>query len=572
MDTQRLILLLVFSFSLIMLWEAWQKQEQPTAASAPATVAARSAAANAVPAPAVATSAASATSAPLDAATAVPDAAAMDEAPAQIARQVIKTDLFIAEISAQGGDLVRLELIRHHATKDRNKNFVLFDNGEMHVYQAQSGLIDAGANGNGAAGAGLPNHRTLYAFAPGHFELEDGRNELVVRLLAPEVDGVRTSKIYTFHRNSYLIDISYEIENGGVMQLTPTAYFHTLRDGKPGEASTSGAFGVSVFTGPALYTNEGKYQKVSFEDIAKGKAKYVQQADNGWIAMVQHYFVSAWLPQGDNEREFYMEKLDGDLYRAGLKMPLAGIAPGSAGKVAVSLYAGPQEQDKLAKIAPGLDLVVDYGWLTVIAAPLFWVLELCHKLVGNWGWAIIILTVLLKAIFYPLSATSYKSMAKMKLVAPKLTKLKETFGDDRARLNQEMMDLYKREKINPLGGCLPILIQIPVFIALYWVLLGSVEMRYAPFIGYIQDLSAKDPYFILPIIMGVTMVVQTRLNPPPPDPIQAKVIMFMPIVFTGMFLFFPSGLVLYWIVNNVLSIAQQWQINRVIEGSGKKAA
>jgi YidC/Oxa1 family membrane protein insertase len=563
MDTQRLILLVVFSFSLIMLWEAWQKQEHATLPPV-TTVAAQAAAgnsANAVPAPVANSTTATA---PADAAASVPATQTAAQAPAA-ARQIIKTDLFIAEISALGGDLIRLELTRHHATKDRNKNFVLLDNGESHVYQAQSGLI-------GQNGGNLPNHKTLYEFVPGSLELAKDQDELTLRLLAPVVDGVRVSKRYTFHRNSYLIDISYEIENGGTAQLKPTAYFHTLRDGKPSEASTSGAFGVNVFTGPALYTDEGKYQKVSFEDIAKGKAKYVHQAGNGWIAMVQHYFVSAWLPRGGNEREFYMEKLDGDLYRAGLKMPLAEIAPGSTGKVAVALYAGPQEQDKLAKIAPGLDLVVDYGWLTVIAAPLFWVLELCHKLVGNWGWAIIILTVLLKLIFYPLSATSYKSMAKMKLVAPKLTKLKETFGDDRARLNQEMMELYKREKINPLGGCLPILIQIPVFIALYWVLLGSVEMRYAPFIGYIQDLSAKDPYFILPIIMGVTMVLQTRLNPPPPDPIQAKVIMFMPIIFTGMFLFFPSGLVLYWIVNNVLSIAQQWQINRVIEGSGKKAA
>ncbi|MBV2234477.1 MAG: membrane protein insertase YidC [Sterolibacterium sp.] len=565
MDTQRLILLLVFSFSLIMLWEAWQKQEHPVAASAPSAVAARSvtSAADAVPTPA-STATTAATSG--DTAATVPDtaAAAKDVSRTQFARQTIKTDLFLAEISAQGGDLVRLELPGHHATNDRNKRFVLLDDGEAHIYQAQSGLIAADV-------AGLPSHKTVYEFAPGRFELENGQDALVVRLLAPEVDGIRTSKLYTFHRNSYLIDITYEIENGSGQPLKPTAYFHTLRDGQPEDASAVGAFGVSVFTGPAVYTEEEKYQKVSFEDIAKGKAKYMQQADNGWIAMVQHYFVSAWLPQANVPREFYLEKLDNDLYRAGLKMPLAEIAPGSTGQLTVPFYAGPQEQVKLAKIAKGLDLVVDYGWLTVIAAPLFWVLALCHKLVGNWGWAIIILTVLIKLVFYPLSATSYKSMAKMKKVAPMLTRLKETYGDDRARLNQEMMDLYKREKINPLSGCLPILIQIPVFIALYWVLLGSVEMRYAPFVGYIQDLSAKDPYFILPIIMGVTMLLQTRLNPPPPDPIQAKVIMFMPIAFTGMFLFFPSGLVLYWIVNNVLSIAQQWQINRMIEGDKKPA-
>ncbi len=481
---------------------------------------------------------------------------------AMVPKQIIKTDLYTAEVSAQGGDLTRLELVTHHATEDKNKTFVLLDHGEKHVYQAQSGLM----------GDGLPNHKTLYTFVPGSNTLKEGENELLVRLQAPVLDGIQVTKQYAFHRGSYLIDVSYEIENKSSVALTPSAYFHLLRDDKPPEGSTGGVFGVHVFTGPAVYTEQDKYQKVGFEDIAKGKAHFAQKADNGWIAMVQHYFVSAWLPQGHQQRDFYMEKLGGDLYRAGFKMSLASIPPGGKQIIDVPLYAGPQEQNKLAKIAPGLDLVVDYGWLTVIASPLFWVLEMLHKLVGNWGWAIIALTVLLKLAFYPLSATSYKSMAKMRLVAPKLTKLKETYGDDRARLNQEMMDLYKREQINPLSGCLPVLVQIPVFIALYWVLLGSVEMRYAPFIGYIHDLSAKDPYFILPIIMGLTMVWQTRLNPAPPDPIQAKVMAFMPVMFTGMFLFFPSGLVLYWIVNNVLSIAQQWKINQVIEAGGDKAA
>ncbi|MBP9712098.1 MAG: membrane protein insertase YidC [Sterolibacterium sp.] len=552
MDNQRLILLLVFSFSVIMLWESWQKQEHPQALKTPTSASQSAATHDPVPTPLSS----------LSTSAAVPAVTATQAAAAQAPRQIIKTDLYTAEISAQGGDLTRLELVRHHATEDKNKTFVLFDNGEKHLYQAQSGLM----------GEGLPTHKTLYTFEPGSEILQEGQDSLVVRLHAPDANGVSVSKRYTFHRGSYLIDVAYEISNKGTATLVPSAYYHILRDGKPPEGSTGGAFGVHVFTGPAVYTEHDKYQKVSFEEIAKGKAHFAQKADNGWIAMVQHYFVSAWLPQGQQEREFYMEKLGDDLYRAGFKMPLASIAPGGSVSVGVPLYAGPQEQDKLAKIAPGLDLVVDYGWLTVIAAPLFWVLELLHKWVGNWGWAIIALTVLLKLIFYPLSATSYKSMAKMKVVAPKLTKLKETYGDDRARLNQEMMELYKREKINPLSGCLPVLVQIPVFIALYWVLLGSVEMRYAPFIGYIQDLSAKDPYFVLPIIMGLTMIFQMRLNPAPPDPIQAKVMMFMPIVFTGMFLFFPSGLVLYWIVNNVLSIAQQWQINRVIEAGGTKAA
>ncbi len=557
MDNQRLILLLVFSFSVIMLWEAWQKQGQPQPApSAIATQGSPGAAVSTVPTPETKINAA-----PGTASSALPQGAANQVASQAVAKQIIKTDLFIAEISAQGGDLTRLELIKHHATEDKAKNFVLFDNGEKHFYQAQTGLI----------GESLPNHKSLYQFISSNTELKEGQDALEVRL-ETTANGLKLIKTYTFHRDSYLIDVSHEIVNHGATALSPHVYFQTVRDDKSPEGKTGGAMGVSVFTGPAVYTEQDKYQKVTFEDIAKGKAKHALKADNGWIALVQHYFVTAWLPQGKTEREFFTRSLGNDLFAVGVILPMAEIAAGASAKITVPLYAGPQEQDKLAKIAPGLGLVVDYGWLTVIAAPLFWVLEMLHKLVGNWGWAIIVLTVLLKLIFFPLSAASYKSMAKMKLVAPKLTKLKETYGDDRARLNQEMMELYKREKINPLGGCLPILVQIPVFISLYWVLLGTVEMRYAPWLGWIMDLSAKDPYYVLPLFMGATMLVQTKLNPTPPDPIQAKVMLFMPIVFTGMFLFFPSGLVLYWIVNNLLSIAQQWQITRMIEGGGKKAA
>ena len=549
MDNQRLILLLVFFFSLVMLWEGWQKQSHPQIQTASASQVNEDVPApnsNQLKAPTVLTNA---------------DESTAEKSVSVVTTRQIRTDLFLAEISSQGGDLIRLELLKHHATEDKSRNFVLFDNGEQHFYQAQSGFI----------GDGLPNHKTTYQFVAGESTLKEGEDRLVVKLVNQGENGLETSKTYTFHRGSYLIDVEQNITNHRDQPLKTSAYFQTVRDGRPPEGSANGMMGVHVFTGPAVYTEEAKYQKVSFDDISNGKAHHASHADNGWIAMVQHYFVSAWLPQAQAEREFFTRKVGSDRFSAGVILPLAEIAPGSTSKIDVPLYAGPQEQDNLEKIAPGFNLVVDYGWLTLVAAPLFWVLEMLHKLVGNWGWAIILLTVLLKALFYPLSAAGYKSMAKMKVVAPKLTKLKETYGDDRARLNQEMMDLYKKEKINPLGGCLPILIQIPVFIALYWVLLGSVEMRYAPFIGYIHDLSAKDPYFVLPIIMGVTMFLQTRLNPAPPDPIQAKVMMYMPILFTGFFLFFPAGLVIYWIVNNVLSIAQQWQINRMIEGS-KKAA
>jgi YidC/Oxa1 family membrane protein insertase len=552
MDNRRLILLMMFGFSLYMLWEAWQKFTHPQPAAVAAAVSpASTGAASAVPTP---------TATPVPGAGGV--AAPVAGAPAAgVPNLTVTTDLFIATISARGGDLVRLELKNHHATGSLDKNFVLFDNGETHVYLGQSGLT----------GEGNTNHNSVYTLPTAQAELKDGVNELTLRLEAPAANGLKVSKTYTFHRGSYVIDVGQEIVNQGAAPVTPFVYFRTVRDGKAPEGSGGGIGGTSSFTGPAVYTEQNKFQKVSFEDITKGKAKFAPKADNGWIAMIQHYFVSAWILPGQSEREFLIGDIGNGLFGAGVRLPVAAIAPGASGKVAVQLYAGPQDQDNLSKIAPGLDLVVDYGWLTVIAAPLFWVLQLIHKFTNNWGWSIIGLTILVKAAFFPLSAASYKSMAKMKLMTPKLQKLKETFGDDKARLNQEMMDLYKREKINPLGGCLPILVQIPVFIALYWVLGGAVEMRGAPWLGWIADLSVKDPFYVLPLIMGATMFLQTKLNPAPADPMQAKVMLAMPVVFTAMFFTFPSGLVLYWTVNNLLSIAQQWQINKMIEaGGGKK--
>jgi YidC/Oxa1 family membrane protein insertase len=555
MDNRRLILLLVFSFSLVMLWDAWQKYNHPQApASAPvATTPAAS-----VPVP----------SAPPPAATpAALPAAAPSVAAGQIVK--VKNDLFTASISTQGGDIVNLELLRYRSAVDKDKNFALFE--AKHQYAAQSGLI----------GDGLPNHKTIFSAVGGDKEIAPGENTVQLRLEAAPVGGVKVSKIYTFTRGSYLIKLDYEIDNGSQKELTAHAYYQLQRDieAPAGESRT-----VSTFTGPAIYTEQEKYQKIDFKDIEKGKAKFVEKADNGWVAMVQHYFVSAWIPPVKAAREFYVRKLEGGptpAVAAGVIVPVASIAPGAKASESVSLYAGPQIQstlDALAKApaeggvgAQGLTLVVDYGWLTIVAAPIFWCLEALHKIVGNWGWAIVLLTIGIKLLFFPLSAASYKSMAKMRAVTPRLNALKERCGDDKQKLNAEMMKLYKTEKINPLGGCLPILIQIPVFIALYWALLGAVEMRDAPWVLWIHDLSSSDPYYVLPVIMVVTMLIQTKLNPTPPDPIQAKVMMLMPFIFGGMFFFFPAGLVLYWVVNNVLSIAQQWQITRMI-GSGGKAA
>ena len=334
------------------------------------------------------------------------------------------------------------------------------------------------------------------------------------------------------------------------MPVAAHAYFQFLRDGIPPAGDPKM---VRTYTGAAIYTEQGKYEKIPFTDLDKDKANFPKTADNGWIAMLQHYFVAAWLPKQGSQREYYAKPLADKLYSVGVILPVAVIPPNGSGSVSVSLYAGPQEQAALKDIAPGLNLTVDYGWLTIIAAPLFSVLQFLHKLVGNWGVAIILLTVGLKAIFFPLSAASYKSMAKMKLVTPRMTKLREQYGNDRPRLNQAMMELYKAEKINPLGGCLPIVVQIPVFISLYWVLLASVELRHAPFYLWIHDLSAQDPYYVLPVLMMISMLVQTGLNPVPPDPVQAKVMMIMPFAFGIMFFFFPAGLVLYWLVSNILS-------------------
>ena len=553
MDQRRLILFLVFSFALVMLWDGWLKHNQPPVPAQQAGAGVAAPADGAVPTPSLSAAAPGQATVPGE----------QSAAASAAARVVVETDLLRAEVSAQGGDIVRLELKQHKASGEAAGNFVLFDDGSVrHQYAAQSGLI----------GEGLPNHKTMFELPAGELRLKDGEDAVELRLRAPEQNGVQVTKVMTFHRGSYLIDVAYEIVNESGQPISPHAYFQLTRDGNPAEQVE--AFGVTTFTGPAFFTDANKFQKVQFQDITDGDAKFPKTASDGWVAMVQHYFVSAWLPEQGVQREYFARALGNNLFSAGVILPVASIAPGAEGAVAARLYAGPQEQDKLEGIAPGLDLVVDYGWLTVIAAPLFWVLSWFHSLTGNWGWAIILVTVAIKAVFFPLSAASYKSMAKMRVLGPRLQRMKEMYGNDKAKMQQEMMNLYRTEKINPLGGCLPILVQIPVFIALYWVLLGSVEMRHAPWLGWIQDLSAKDPYFILPIIMGVSMLIQMKLNPTPPDPIQAKVMMAMPIIFTFMFLWFPSGLVLYWVVNNILSIAQQWQITRMIESAkpGTKVA
>ena len=553
MDTQRLIALIIFSLSALFLWEAWQKHTAPKVSAAAPAITARP---NDVPAvPASAPSSATA-SAP---APTTPSATAPQAAGEPI---TVSTDLFDIELSTVGGDIRRVTMKQQRSALDPTKALPLMEPDPKHFFVTQTGLL----------GEGLPNHKTVYEADRRSFALAPGQDSLEVRLRARDAQGAEVVKRYVFTRGTYVIDVSYDITNRVERPITPYAYFQFLRDGNaPSQeaAQTSSFAGVTTFTGPAIYTDETKFAKIDFKDVEKGKPPPVKKSNDGWIAIVQHYFVSAWLPPQGREREYFTNKVGDNLYTTGVVVPAGTVAPGASASIAMRAYIGPQETGVLAHVAPGLQLVVDYGLLKILAEPLFWVLRWIHALVGNWGWAIIILTILIKLLFYPLNAKAGRSMAQMKVLAPKMEKLKELYGDDRQKLNQAMMELYRTEKINPLGGCLPILVQIPVFIALYWVLLGSIELRHAPWLGWIRDLSAPDPYFILPVIYAVSMFIQTKINPQPADPVQARVMLIMPIMFSVFFLFFPAGLVLYWVVQNLLSIVQQWYINRTLAAEAK---
>lgn len=549
MDLQRLFLFLIFSFSLVLVWDGWQRYQHPEQFVQQSVTANKD-----LP---TAQTTLPASSGPVS----TIGSALGAIAPMPVNRPtgkaiLVKTDLLEAEINTIGGDITHLSLLKHPDGQDKSKPLVLFHRGEgTHNYIAQSGLL----------GAGLPNHNSMFAAEHDLYELSGNADQIQVRLKAVDDSALKATKVITFHKGSYLIDISYEMENSGMQAVTASSYFQLVRDSVAPQGSMKF---LPTYTGAAVYTDKEKFQKVEFPAIEKGKTGYPKQADDGWIGILQHYFVVAWLPKEKISREFFTRKLEGDAYSVGVILPTQTIDPGQTVVTGTTLYAGPAETN-LDKIAPGLGLTVDYGWLTIISTPLFWVMTLFHNWTHNWGVAIILLTVLIKLLFFPLSAASYRSMAKMRVVAPKLEKIKQQYADDREQLNRAMMDLYKTEKINPLGGCLPVLIQIPVFIALYWAILASVELRYAPFFGWISDLSAADPYYILPVIMGASMIVQMRLNPKPPDPLQAKVMQIMPIAFSVMFFFFPAGLVLYSIVNNVLSIAQQWFITRAAELENK---
>ncbi|OON59171.1 membrane protein insertase YidC [Massilia sp. KIM] len=552
---KRTILWIVFAISLIVLWNNWMVstgQQSLFSPANPAKVAQQQAAAkpNDVPAPAQAGSAAVPGT---PAAAAAPGAPA---APAVAPRQTVTvtTDVVKVDIDTQGGVIKRLELLNYPDHFDKTKNQVLFDVSGNNVYLGQTGLI-----GTSAAGV-LPNHTTPFTVRPGVRTLGNGNQVQVV--MDAEQGGVRLTKTLTFRRGDYVIGIRHDVTNTSAAPVQPSLYLQLQHDGnKPANDS----WFMSSYTGPTLYTAEDKYQKLTFEEIEKGKAEHSTKANNGWVAISQHFFVSAFIPADQIQRDIFTKKIATNLYAIGTVQPLGSVAPGATVSTDTRLYSGPQDEKTLEKIAPGLELVKDYGMLTVIAKPIFWVMDQLHSLLGNWGWTIVALTILIKLAFFPLSAAGYRSMAKMRVVTPKMQAIRERYKNDPMKMQQATMELYKTEKINPLGGCLPILVQMPVFFALYWVLQASVEMRGAPWIGWITDLTQPDPYYILPILYAVSMYITTKLNPQPTDPVQAKMMLFMPLAFSVIFFFFPSGLVLYWVVNNILSIAQQWVITKKYE-------
>ncbi|MDP2771562.1 MAG: membrane protein insertase YidC [Giesbergeria sp.] len=549
-DIRRTILWVIFGFSMVLLWDKWQVHNGHKALffPAPAASASAPAAEKAATLPTSGAASVPAATAVQAGAAAVPGAAAQAAAPVRREPVEISTDVLRLRFDSEGGSLIHAELLQHVDLVDRSKHFVLLDDSAQRVYMAQTGLI----------GGGFPTHKTVMNVVPGERELKDGAQELSVRFESPDLGGVKLVKTWTVKRGAYDIAVRHEVVNTGSAPVEPKLYLQLVRDGNkpPGESSF-----YSTFTGPAVFTQEKKYQKVEFKAIEENKAEFEKESSSGYVAMVQHYFASAWLLPEGQQRENFARKVDSNLYSVGMIAAFDSIAPGASKTLDARLFVGPQVETSMEKLAPGLELVKDYGWLTILSKPLYWLLDQLHKILGNWGWSIVGLVMLLKIMFYWLNAKAYASMAKMKAINPKITEMRERLKDKPQQMQQEMMRIYREEKVNPMGGCFPIMIQIPVFIALYWVLLSSVEMRNAPWVGWIHDLSAPDPFFILPVLMTLSTLLQTALNPAPPDPMQAKMMWLMPLMFSVMFFFFPAGLVLYWLTNNLLSIAQQWIIN-----------
>jgi YidC/Oxa1 family membrane protein insertase len=535
-DFRRTVLWVIFGFSMVLLWDQWQVHNGNKATFFPTPAQHAK----------VAEAAASGTpqAAGVPAAVVTQNAATVPAVETRAATKElvqVETDVFKLSFDTEGGTLARVELLKHDDEQKPGHKIVLLDDSKDRIYTAQTGLISS------TPGVALPTHKSVMTVRPGARKLKDGDNELSIIFESAAQGGVKLVKTYTVKRGAYDMSVKQDIVNTGTQDVAPQLYFQLVRDGnKPaGESSF-----YSTFTGPAIYTDAKKYQKAEFADIKKKKVEVEKQSNTGYIAMVQHYFASAWiLPEGMN-RDISLDAVDigsampDCCYRVTAIAPLDAIKPGQSKSVTATFYAGPQEEKKLEALYPGLELVKDYGWLTILAKPLFWLLDQLNSILKNWGWSIVSLVVLLKAGFYWLNAHAYQSMAKMKAINPKIMEMRERLKDNPQQMQMEMMKIYREEKVNPMGGCVPIALQIPVFIALYWVLLSTVEIRNAPWVGWIHDLSAPDPYFILPLVMTLTTLLW-----------------IMPLAFSVMFFFFPAGLVLYWITNNVLSIAQQWVIN-----------
>ena len=562
MDNLRLILVFALVLVSLLLWQAWQEDYAPAPADAstPAAQPQQTTATTKIPM-AAGSGETSVPDVKADAGTASSDKSGM---PAIIGalessgRTIsVKSDLFQLEIDTRGGTIINMFLMDYPLTlESQEEKFQLMKNQAPGLFIAQSGLI-------GVDKDKAPTHESQYSVAGNSFELEPGKDSLSIDLDWSHPSGITVTKRFTFTRGSYRIQVQHIVKNGSSEAWFGREYKQLQRSP---DAETGSAF-MYTYTGGAIYTPDNKYEKISFEDMEESKLNL--KVKGGWVAMLQHYFLGSWVPNPEEENNFYTEVYSGERYAVGAYTPSVTVSKDAEYTFNSSLVAGPKLQNELREIAPGLELTVDYGWLTILAQPIFWLMGKLHSILGNWGWSIIVLTMLIKLAFFKLSEASYKSMANMRKMSPRMAALKERFGDDKQRLNQAMMELYKKEKINPLGGCLPIIVQIPVFIALYWVLLESVELRQAPFMFWLNDLSVKDPYYVLPVIMGVSMFIQQKLNPPPPDPMQAKIMMALPFVFTVMFATFPAGLVLYWVVNNILSISQQWYITMQIEKATK---
>ncbi len=556
MDNQRILLFFALSFVLLMIWQAWTS-ESTTTEQPPVAIE------NGVQPPADMPSVTSGPAAPSPEMAEAPDAAAPEtpripETLPRGDRIKVVTDLMEVELDTTGGDIRELLLLAHPiSARERDRPFRLMEDRAHRIFIAQSGLLSDRA---------APDHYAHYSAERSEYRLEDGADRLVVPLRWESPEGIVVTKRYTFTRDSYVIDVEHRVENRSDAAWTGYQY-RQLQRTRPG--SEEGSFFLYTYTGAVINTPDKKYEKFDFDDM--DSADLNVQVNGGWLAVLQHYFLGAMLPDPNDTNTFYTKAPKDRPYVIGMLSGSKEIAAGAVDSFNARFYIGPKEQDRLKEVAEGLRLTVDYGILTFLAQPLFWLLGHIFDLVGNWGVAIMILTLLIKIVFYKLSEASYRSMANMRRLTPQITQIRERYGDDRQRMSQAMMEIYKKEKINPLGGCLPILVQIPVFIALYWVLLESVEMRQAPFMLWIQDLSVRDPFYVLPVLMGISMFVQMQLNPPPPDPLQAKLLKVLPFVFTLFFAFFPAGLVLYWVTNSVLSIGQQWFIMRRIDKAAEAA-